>query len=207
MHGSCYVQLIFPRCYRSKWLYLQGIDSTAADLLNTFWDFACPLHGPQHEKPLQVNEPSPCLYQFYGARQTPSRSAFPVQRPIAASAITSSSVAIVQRFLPSPLPSLRKWPDKILKTDFFAPMICIAPPSLRAEAVLVLRLVPFLLRAMFQLWFAPRFSSASRLGVIGIRTLEPRWRGHSLGQSSRARRGDLGAFSSRLCSLGLPGQR
>ena len=86
-------------------------------------------------------------------------------------------------------------------------MICIAPPSLRAEAVLVLRLVPFLLRAMFQLWFAPRFSSASRLGVIGIRTLEPRWRGHSLGQSSRARRGDLGAFLSRLCSVGLPEQR
>src|SRR5258708_11016924 len=62
-----------------------------------------------------------------------------------------------------PLPSLRKWPDKILKTDFFAPVICIGPPSLRAEAVLVLRLVPFLLRAMFQFWFAPRFSSASRL--------------------------------------------
>src|SRR5258705_1825350 len=105
MHGSFYVQLICPRCHRSKWLYLQGIDSTAADLLNTFWDFACPLHGPQHEKPLQVNEPSPCLYQFYGvygARQTPSRSAFAVQRPIPASTVTSSSAAIVQRFLPSP---------------------------------------------------------------------------------------------------------
>ena len=96
MHGSFYVQLICPRCYRSKWLYLQGIDSTAADLLNTFWDFACPLHGPQHEKPLQVNEPSPCLYQFYGvygARQTPSRSGFAVQCPIPASAVTSSSAA------------------------------------------------------------------------------------------------------------------
>src|SRR5712671_5499919 len=41
-----------------------------------------------------------------------------------------------------PLPSLRKWPDKILKTDFFAPMICIGPPSLRTEAVLVSLLVP-----------------------------------------------------------------
>ena len=93
MHGSFYVQLICPRCHRSKWLYLQGIDSTAADLLNTFWDFACPLHGPQHEKPLQVNEPSPCLHQFYGARQTPSRSAFAVQCPIPASTVTSSSAA------------------------------------------------------------------------------------------------------------------
>src|SRR5258708_21613740 len=107
MHGSFYVQLICPRCHRSKWLYLQGIDSTAADLLNTLWDFACPLHGPQHEKPLQVNEPSPCLYQFYGARETPSRSAVAVQCPIPVSAVTFTPFAIFQRFLPSfpPIPA------------------------------------------------------------------------------------------------------
>src|SRR5258708_27232364 len=102
-----------------------------------------------------------------------------------------------------PLPSLRKWPDKILKTDFFAPVICLAPPSLRAEAVLVLRLVPFLLRAMFQLWFAPRFSS--RLGLIGIRTLAARWRGHSRCPRSRHERGAgiLVPFFSALLSGAL----
>ena len=61
MHGNFYVLLICPRCHRSKWLYLEGIESTAADLLNTHWDFPCPIHGSQHEKPLQVNETSPCL--------------------------------------------------------------------------------------------------------------------------------------------------
>ena len=30
---------------------------------------------------------------------------------------------------------------------------------------------------MFQFWFAPRFSSGARLGLIGIRTLAARWRG------------------------------
>jgi len=47
----------------------------------------------------------------------------------------------------------------------------------------------FLLRAMFQFWFAPRFSSGARLGLIGIRTLEARWRGHSRRLGCRHDRG------------------
>jgi len=87
-------------------------------------------------------------------------------------------------------------------------MIRIGPPSLRAEAVLALRLVPFLLRAMFQFWFAPRFSSASRLGLIGIRTLAARWRGDSRRLGSRHERGagiSVPFLAALLC--GLPEQR
>jgi hypothetical protein len=65
--GNFYVLLVCPRCYRSKWLYLQGIETTATDLLNTYWNFACSVHGPQHEKPLQVDESSPCLAKLYQA--------------------------------------------------------------------------------------------------------------------------------------------
>jgi len=39
--------------------------------------------GPQHEKPLQVNEPSPCLYQFYGRQADAfSLSVSSCKRPI-----------------------------------------------------------------------------------------------------------------------------
>jgi len=42
---------------------------------------------------------------------------------------------------------------------------------------------------MFQFWFASRFSSGARLGLIGIPTLEARWRGHSRRLGSRHERG------------------
>jgi len=71
--GSFFILLVCPRCYRSKWLRLEGVESTATDLLNTYWDFACPVHGPQHEKPLQVDESSPCLYQLYQSKNNLNR--------------------------------------------------------------------------------------------------------------------------------------
>lgn len=71
--GSYFILLVCPRCYRSKWLRLEGVESTANELLNTYWDFACPVHGPQHEKPLQVNESSPCLYQLYQSKNDLNR--------------------------------------------------------------------------------------------------------------------------------------
>jgi len=43
--------------------------------------------------------------------------------------------------------------------------------------------------ALKQFWFAPRFSSGARLGVIGIRALAARWRGHSRCPRSRHERG------------------
>jgi hypothetical protein len=70
MPGNFYILLVCPRCHRSKWLYLEGINSTATELLNTYWDFVCPIHGPQCEKPLQVDESSPCLLQLYQAKAT-----------------------------------------------------------------------------------------------------------------------------------------
>ena len=65
MPASYFILLVCHHCHRSKWLRLEGVESTATELLNTFWDFACPVHGPQHAKPLQVSESSPCLFQLY----------------------------------------------------------------------------------------------------------------------------------------------
>ena len=67
MAGNFYILLVCPRCYRSQWLYLEGVETTATKLLNTPWDFSCPVHGSQHEKPLQVDECSPCLYPLYAS--------------------------------------------------------------------------------------------------------------------------------------------
>ena len=69
MAGNFYILLVCARCYRSKWLRLEGVKSTENDLLNTLWDFTCPVHGAQREKPLQVDESSPCLYELYQSMQ------------------------------------------------------------------------------------------------------------------------------------------
>jgi hypothetical protein len=66
--GSYFILLVCPLCHRSKWLRLEGVASTATELLNTYWDFSCPEHGSRHEKPLQVTESSPCLFQLYQAK-------------------------------------------------------------------------------------------------------------------------------------------
>ncbi len=71
--GSFFILLVCSRCYRSTWLRLEGIESTATDLLNTYWDFSCPIHGPQREKPRQVDESAPCLHQLYQSKNNLNR--------------------------------------------------------------------------------------------------------------------------------------
>ena len=66
MPGTYYVLLVCRRCLRSQWLRLHKIKLDANDLLNMYWKFECPVHGMQYEKPLQVDESSPCLQPLHG---------------------------------------------------------------------------------------------------------------------------------------------
>ena len=56
MGEDFYLQLMCPSCHRSKWVLVQNLGVTRVDLLNTFWEFECPVHGLLREKPLQVHE-------------------------------------------------------------------------------------------------------------------------------------------------------
>jgi hypothetical protein len=56
MGEEFYVQLVCPSCHRSKWVLVTELGVTCHDLLNTFWEFKCPVHGSLHEKPLQARE-------------------------------------------------------------------------------------------------------------------------------------------------------
>ncbi len=50
-----YVRLVCPRCLRSKWVLKRELVLTLEEVLNTFWEFPCPVHGPLREKPLQAS--------------------------------------------------------------------------------------------------------------------------------------------------------
>ena len=54
MGEDFYIQLVCPSCFRSKWVLVQELGVTRDDLLNTFWEFECPVHGSLREKPLQA---------------------------------------------------------------------------------------------------------------------------------------------------------
>lgn len=56
MGGNYYIHLVCPFCHRSKWMLATELGATCSDLLNTFWEFECPVHGPLREKPLQAQE-------------------------------------------------------------------------------------------------------------------------------------------------------
>ncbi len=49
-----YVCLVCPHCFRSKWALKRSLEMSLEDVLNTFWEFECPAHGPLWEKPLQA---------------------------------------------------------------------------------------------------------------------------------------------------------
>ena len=50
------VRLICPEWDYDKWVTKEDLDLTLEEVLNTFWDFRCPTHGAQHEKPFQAHE-------------------------------------------------------------------------------------------------------------------------------------------------------
>ncbi len=50
-----YVRLVCPRCFRSQWLLKRELALTVEEVLNTFWEFQCLVHGPLREKPLQAS--------------------------------------------------------------------------------------------------------------------------------------------------------
>lgn len=55
MSVDYYVYLVCPRCFRSKWVLRRGLDLALEEVLNTFWEFKCPVHGLLREKPLQAS--------------------------------------------------------------------------------------------------------------------------------------------------------
>lgn len=50
-----YVCFVCPRCLRSKWVLKHNLEMSLEEILNTFWEFHCPVHGPSREKPLQAS--------------------------------------------------------------------------------------------------------------------------------------------------------
>ena len=56
MGQDYYVRFVCPYCFRSKWLLKRDLALTLEEVLNTLWEFECPVHGPLREKPLEANE-------------------------------------------------------------------------------------------------------------------------------------------------------
>ncbi len=54
-----YVRFVCPYCFRSKWILKRELALTLEEVLNAFWKFECPLHGPLREKPFQASEKKP----------------------------------------------------------------------------------------------------------------------------------------------------
>src|SRR5437879_4822028 len=53
---SYYILLVCPSCRRSTWTRLRKRGASREILLNTVWEFQCPVHGLLREKPLQAGE-------------------------------------------------------------------------------------------------------------------------------------------------------
>lgn len=52
---SYYIYLVCPVCHRSGWRLQEGLGLTREEILNTCWEFQCPVHGSLQEKPLQAS--------------------------------------------------------------------------------------------------------------------------------------------------------
>ncbi len=61
MGRDYYVRFVCPRCFRSKWVLKRELVLTLEEVLNTFWEFECPVHGPLREKPLGASEKKPIV--------------------------------------------------------------------------------------------------------------------------------------------------
>lgn len=53
------IRLICPRLDHEEWMTKENIDQTLAQVLNASWEFRCPKHGLQREKPLEAFEKRP----------------------------------------------------------------------------------------------------------------------------------------------------
>ena len=56
MVKSYRVQLVCRKMDHAKWVVMDNLSLSLAGVLETVWEFDCPVHGPQHEKPLQAEE-------------------------------------------------------------------------------------------------------------------------------------------------------
>ncbi len=56
-----YIRFVCPRCFRSKWALKRNLGLTLDEVLDTLWEFECPVHGPLREKPLQATEIKPIV--------------------------------------------------------------------------------------------------------------------------------------------------
>lgn len=56
-----YVRFVCPHCFRSKWVLKRDLALTLEEVLNAFWEFQCPVHGPLREKPLEASEKKPIV--------------------------------------------------------------------------------------------------------------------------------------------------
>src|SRR5712691_10886259 len=54
--GNYRVLLVCRHLDHSKWVLMESLALSLPEVLDTEWDFDCPDHGPQREKPLQAEE-------------------------------------------------------------------------------------------------------------------------------------------------------
>jgi hypothetical protein len=59
-----YVYLVCQVCHRSGWQLQEGLGLTREEILNRHWEFKCPVHGSQLEKPLQANPKATFLPEY-----------------------------------------------------------------------------------------------------------------------------------------------
>jgi len=50
------VELACPHMDHTEWVVMENLYLSLEGILNTRWEFDCPVHGTQHEKPLQAEE-------------------------------------------------------------------------------------------------------------------------------------------------------
>jgi hypothetical protein len=48
------VRFVCPHCFRSKWVLKLNLELTLDQVLNTLWEFECPVDGPLGEKPFEA---------------------------------------------------------------------------------------------------------------------------------------------------------
>jgi len=56
-----HVRLVCPHCFSSKWVLKRDLGLTLEEVLNTFWEFECPVHGPLREKPFEASQKKPAV--------------------------------------------------------------------------------------------------------------------------------------------------
>ena len=50
------VRLVCPQWDYDRWVVMEHLELTLHEVMNTFWDYECPTHGPQRRMPFQGEE-------------------------------------------------------------------------------------------------------------------------------------------------------